>query len=175
MIVIHPGMVKTATTSLQRQVFARHPDITLLGLPAASDAAKAAIRRICYEHAGLEGAQDLEGTMATLVADPVYDLQPIGRRMRGLDLARRYYEHLFAEFTSRTKGADLIAEWVGTDSLAQEYEVTLDFDGTVEKHRVIGILLVADGKLAGERLHASEATFRRMFGPLLDELPAIDD
>lgn len=56
MIVIHPGMVKTATTSLQELVFARHPDITFLGLPAPNPAAKAAIHQICqtddidYDH-----------------------------------------------------------------------------------------------------------------------------
>ena len=44
MIVIHPGMVKSATTSLQELVFARHPEITLLGLPAANPEAKEAIR-----------------------------------------------------------------------------------------------------------------------------------
>lgn len=47
MIFLHPGMAKSATTSLQRLVFARHPEITYLGLPAADPAAKAAIREIC--------------------------------------------------------------------------------------------------------------------------------
>jgi len=47
MIVIHPGMVKSATTSLQEQVYARHPGIAFLGLPAPNPAAKAAIRQIC--------------------------------------------------------------------------------------------------------------------------------
>jgi len=46
-IVIHPGMVKSATTSLQEQVYARHPGIVFLGLPAAIPEAKAAIRQIC--------------------------------------------------------------------------------------------------------------------------------
>ena len=62
MIVIHPGMVKSATTSLQELVFARHPEITLLGLPAANPEAKGAIRQICradsifYDHETVEAA-----------------------------------------------------------------------------------------------------------------------
>lgn len=40
-------MAKSATTSLQRLVFARHPEITYLGLPAADPDAKESIREIC--------------------------------------------------------------------------------------------------------------------------------
>lgn len=47
MIVIHSGMVKTAMTSLQQQVFARHPKITYLGMPAPTATAKLAINQIC--------------------------------------------------------------------------------------------------------------------------------
>lgn len=47
MIFLHPGMAKSATTSLQRLAFARHPEIKYLGLPTADPAAKAAIREIC--------------------------------------------------------------------------------------------------------------------------------
>jgi len=33
-VAIHPGFVKTATSTLQRHVFPRHPEIAYLGLPA---------------------------------------------------------------------------------------------------------------------------------------------
>jgi len=46
-IVIHPGFVKTATSTLQRHVFARHPGIDFWGLPAPSDELEWAIRHIC--------------------------------------------------------------------------------------------------------------------------------
>ena len=53
-------------------------------------------------HAALEARCDLEGTMATLVDDPVYGFFPIGLGMRGRDQVRRYYEHLFRSFVPAT-------------------------------------------------------------------------
>ncbi|TCK19075.1 hypothetical protein DFR30_2369 [Thiogranum longum] len=44
---IHPGFVKTATSSLQVQVFSNHPDIHYLGMPAKSTDMTWAIRHIC--------------------------------------------------------------------------------------------------------------------------------
>lgn len=49
MIFLHPGMAKSATTSLQQLVFARHPEINYLGLPAETEEVRAAIRRICRD------------------------------------------------------------------------------------------------------------------------------
>src|SRR5687768_17162310 len=45
-IVIHPGMVKTATSTLQKHGFARHPEVHFLGTPAASDELDWAIREV---------------------------------------------------------------------------------------------------------------------------------
>ena len=44
---IHPGFVKTATSSLQVQVFSNHTDIAYLGMPAKSTDMSWAIRHIC--------------------------------------------------------------------------------------------------------------------------------
>jgi hypothetical protein len=46
-LVIHPGFVKTATSTLQKHVFARHPGIHFLGLPAPLPELEWAIRHIC--------------------------------------------------------------------------------------------------------------------------------
>ena len=40
-------------------------------------------------HAELEARRDLEGTLATLAPDPVYELLPVGRRMAGVEQVRR--------------------------------------------------------------------------------------
>ena len=95
MIVIQPGMVKSATTSLQELVFARHPEITLLGLPAANPEAKEAIRQICradsifYDH---ETVETVLGPLAATAGDGTAVLS---------------YEN-FALYESKDKG--LIAE-----------------------------------------------------------------
>lgn len=46
MIVIHPGMVKTATSTLQKHGFARHPGIHFLGTPPATEELDWAIREV---------------------------------------------------------------------------------------------------------------------------------
>ena len=124
-------------------------------------------------HAELEAQADLEGTLATLVADPSYEFWPAGLRMTGRALVRRYYEHLFAYFIPRTRSYALISEWVSQTSVAQEYEIQLEVDGPVESHRVIGILFAAGTLLGGERVYASERCTRLMIGDLYDELTRI--
>ena len=64
-------------------------------------------------HAEAEAGFDMEGTLATLEAEPVYDLMPIGLRMAGMDRARRYYEHYFADVAPRIIHFALVAEWSG--------------------------------------------------------------
>ncbi len=44
---LHPGMVKTATSTLQRHVFSHHPQIHFLGLPAPMPELEWAIRHVC--------------------------------------------------------------------------------------------------------------------------------
>ena len=46
-LVLHPGFAKTATTSLQRQVFFQHSGLAYLGLPAVDKETEWAIRQIC--------------------------------------------------------------------------------------------------------------------------------
>src|SRR5690554_5789012 len=45
-IVIHPGIVKTATSTLQQWGFSRHPDIHFLGVAGRGDETERALRQI---------------------------------------------------------------------------------------------------------------------------------
>jgi hypothetical protein len=49
LLVVHPGFAKTATTSLQQGVFARHGQVHYLGVPAPDPALDALLRRIPRE------------------------------------------------------------------------------------------------------------------------------
>lgn len=120
-------------------------------------------------HAEAEGAGDMEATMNTLGADPVYELLPIGRILRGRDAARAYYEHFFANFAPRIASYTMRAEWVTDEGLGQEYQVFVDGPGGRRRFDIVGILLFGeDGTLAGERLYASDELFGMMVGPVLD-------
>jgi hypothetical protein len=46
-VFIHPGMVRTATSTLQRHVFTNHHEIFYLGLPAPSDELHWAVTHVC--------------------------------------------------------------------------------------------------------------------------------
>ena len=133
------------------------------------------VRDLGARHAELEAKQDLEGTLATLVAEPEYEFWPVGRRMRGAAQVRRYYEHLFREFVPRTRSYRLLGEWASESGVAQEYEIELEIDGQLEKHRVVGILLADGDLLGGERVYGSERCIRLMTGPLFDELTPIEE
>ena len=132
------------------------------------------MRELGIRHAVLESQCDIDGTMDTVIADPIYEFHPVGLRMVGRDVVRRYYEHLCNEFIPNVSSS-LVEEWVSERSVAQEYEVIWDPDGVAERHRVIGILFVAEGTglLGGERIYASERCARLMLGDALyDELEA---
>jgi len=121
---------------------------------------------IARTHAEAEGRNDLATTLATLEPEPVYELQPVGRVMRGMDAARRYYAYFFASFRPLVRGFELRGEWVNDEGVGQEYLLTLRTrDGGSERHHVIGILTFGREALSGERLYASERLLRLMFGP----------
>jgi hypothetical protein len=124
-------------------------------------------------HAQLEAECDLDGVMATLVADPVYEIWPIGLRARGQDAVRRYYEHLLEVFIPTQRSYRLVEEWLSERSLAQEYEIEINGPDGPVTHQVIGILWAEGELMGGERVWGSESCLRAMVGPLFDELEPI--
>ena len=117
--------------------------------------------------AKLEADCDLDGTMATVVENHVYEFHPAGVRLEGREQVRRYYEHLLTHFVPSTRGVTLIEEWVSASSIAQEYEITVEVEGALEAHRVIGILFAEGELLGGERIYSSERCARLMLGEAL--------
>ena len=96
------------------------------------------MRALGMKHAQLEADGDLDGTMATLVDDPVYEFWPSGRRMTGTDQVRRYYEHLVSDFMPSQIGYAMVAETVSPEALSQEYMIELRGESGPERHRVLG-------------------------------------
>ena len=104
-----------------------------------SDDRVARVRALGKEHARVETEGDLPATMATLVANPVYEFLPVGGLLEGRDEVEQYYQHLIASFLPRVEEARLIDDWCNERSLVEEYEMDVQVDGTVEQHRVTGI------------------------------------
>lgn len=146
---------------------------------AGSDdaAARAAMYELGMRHATLEGEGDLEGTMDTLVEEPVYEFWPVGRRMTGREQVRRYYRHLIDDFMPSQIGYTMLAETLSGEALSQEYAIEMRGDDGPETHRVIGILYADPDEphlMGGERIWGDEAFLRRMVGPVWDDLEPIE-
>jgi hypothetical protein len=130
---------------------------------------------VAHAHSKAEAEGDLETTMATLEDDCVYELQPVGLLLPGIDVARRYYEYFFSDFAPFIAGFEMRGEWLAPDGLGQEYTLwtRTGEEDTLERHEIIGVLTFGTTKLSGERLYASERLLRRMFGPIYEEAKPI--
>ncbi len=117
-------------------------------------------------HSEAEGVRDLAETMATVVAEPVYEFQPMGLVMRGRDKVEAYYRHLFESFNPSVESAELIGFWADAGSVAEEYQMGVRVDGVLEHIRVLGIMLISpeEDLLTGERIWGSERAIRLMMG-----------
>jgi predicted ester cyclase len=56
------------------------------------------IKRLWVRHSIAEDRQDIEGLVATLATDCVYEIVPTGQRWEGHDGARAFYRELFGAF-----------------------------------------------------------------------------
>lgn len=133
---------------------------------------------IAYRHTQTEAAGDYEGTLATLEENPVYELFPIGRRMRGMDVARRYYRHFFDNVVPRLDPNKMVVhgEWPGETGVAIEYTVVYRYpDGREKPFRILGILTFGERALTGERVYADEELLKIMFEPIWDEMEVIEE
>ena len=141
------------------------------------EAGRAVMHALGMRHAMLEAEGDLDGTMATLIDEPIYEFWPAGRRMVGRDAVRKYYAHLIDDFMPRQIGYEMVSETMSEKALAQEYVIELRGPNGTERHRVLGIL-IADpqgrGLLEGERIWGHEDLLRLMVGPAWDDLERIE-
>jgi hypothetical protein len=131
---------------------------------------------LALAHAQAEALDDPVPVLATLEEDCVYELQPVGIVLEGLELARHYYDHFFASFRPQVAGYSMRGEWHDERGLGQEYTIWTRTgpNGGLERHEVIGILTFGHEKLSGERVYGSERLLRLMFGPVLDSGRPID-
>lgn len=132
-------------------------------------ATQAELIEVAHRHAAAEAAADIEGTMATLEGEPVYELYPVGRQLGGMATVRRYYEYFFASVLPHTLGYRLRNAWVNDVGLLEEYDIDCRIDGVAQTFRVLSILKFGERALSGERLYADEKFLRFLFGPLWAE------
>jgi predicted ester cyclase len=75
-----------------------HPTITERLARPFDPAELRRIKRLWVRHSIAEDRRDIDGLIATLSADCVYEIVPTGQRWEGHDGARDFYGELFAAF-----------------------------------------------------------------------------
>lgn len=98
----------------------------------------------------------------------------MGMRMTGGETTTGYYAQFFEDFMEKIVGYELLDAWVNEDSVAQEYDITVDSDGEHETHRVIGVLYREGELLGGERIYGSDRLVRLFTGKMFDALVPIE-
>jgi hypothetical protein len=129
-----------------------------------------------WEHFRAEQAGDMEATLATLEADPIYEFQPIGRRLLGMGAVTHYYEFFFDERVVQFEDSQIRNTWITEVGLGFEFAIHTRFpDGSLRDFALCAILTFGEDKLSGERLYASDEFFRHLIGPVLDEATPITE
>jgi hypothetical protein len=111
------------------------------------------------QHGRYEYASDIEGTMATVGDDPVWEFHPLGLRAAGRDAVRAVYELEFEYIFPRTVKSSLRLGCFTERGLLRELNLRLRApDGS----EVPGLVIIAmefqpDGRISSERAYASGA------------------
>lgn len=130
-----------------------------------------------HAHFAAEGAADFDAALATFEGEPVYELLPVGRRMRGMDATRRYYRHFCSEVAPRLATDKMVGRgsWLGDTGLVIECTIVYRHDdGREEPFRILGIVKFGARALTGERIYADEALLRLMFAAVWDEMEPME-
>jgi predicted ester cyclase len=126
------------------------------------------IRRLWIEHSMAEDARDVDGLIATLTEDCVYELVPTGERWVGHDGARSFYASLLTAFPDITfQLTDIV---IGPQGVMQVSLMQGTHQGTWAGIEATGVPVKlevfisfpwdpAAGRFAGERIWFDRAVF----------------
>ena len=117
---------------------------------------------ILEAHAGYEYANDLDGTMAPVGPDPVWEIYPLGRRIIGRDAVRESYRLQFLHLFPHLRGGTERTRAYGDDFIISEQVAHLEIDGQSSESYMAAVLAFDDDSVISERVYAS--------GPLADVL-----
>ncbi len=131
---------------------------------------------LCRRHVEREVAQDVDGVMATMVAEPRFEFYPVRRAITGAAAVRRYYEDFYPPMATRAVEYERLGEWASESAALLEVMIGLSGSAGVERYHVLSIFPVDDGTglFSGERLYCDEGFVRALIGDLFDELEPID-
>lgn len=134
------------------------------------------INKACVaRHLEAENKQDMEGTLATLHPDCVFEDLPLNKTFRGIDGARDYYRELWAAFDVTVEGrqrhwsmeGNLIAETTFVGPQRSEF-LGVPARGQIIRLPLVVIVTFKDGLMLGERFYYDlNMLMQQVGGPVL--------
>ena len=123
------------------------------------------MRKLVQKHADLETTLDLEGVLATLVENPIYEFHPARLRLEGKENIRQFYRDHFDTFFPLIKSHELINECWGSHSACLEYDLYLKepYDPN-RAYRINVVLTEENSLLIGERFYVEDELAQLMAG-----------
>lgn len=124
-----------------------------------------------FQHGLMELEQDLDGTMATVVADPHYELVNVGWRVDGREAVRELYRRMYAgPQPLSTEGTVLGAS---PNSLC--YQVSVEFEPAVVSRDLT--VLTFEGDLVASEVFYTDPSFtkvmREALGDDFEDVPGV--
>jgi steroid delta-isomerase-like uncharacterized protein len=134
-----------------------------------------AIKRLWQKHVLAENRRSIEGLLATLCAEPVYEIMATGERYVGRDGVARFYIGLFEGMPDAT--FDLVSVTIGENGVVEESVLRGTHTGALFGIAASGqtvrlpLTLVfpfapAEGVFLGERLYFDLGTLQRQLGAI---------
>lgn len=128
-------------------------------------------------HGQFEIERDLDGTMSTVAANPVYEFVSTGWRIEGRDAVREMYRRLFAGVNNKVISAETRSVTAAENTLCHEgYTVREAADGTRHTCRSATIAIFDGDLVAGERVYADEYMTKinlEAFGDDFGDVPGV--
>ena len=123
-----------------------------------------------------EAVMDMPRVLATLVAEPVFEFFPMGKKISGRRNIEAFYQQQYPTFGPKVAGYEVLGEWTNELAALQEYVIDVnETDGSITRYHVISMMPVDDetGLLKGERLYCDDGFVYALLGPLAAHLEPI--
>ncbi|MEU6705691.1 hypothetical protein [Streptomyces wuyuanensis] len=127
------------------------------------------MRELMKAHSTCETNTDLQGTMNTLVENPVYEFHPARLRLEGREKVERFYREHFDSFFPLISSHEPVSECWDSHSACLEYDLRLRAPHDSQVYRIMVVLTREGQLLAGERFYVCEELARLMAGASFDE------
>jgi hypothetical protein len=135
------------------------------------------IQQRLQTHLEAEVALDVDATMASMSANPVWEFVPLNFRATGADAVRELYTRVIANYIPRLKNFEELTTSIGENQAVVEHMFTMDMpDGSVAQGHHLAIALMEDGEMVGERVYFDstvEKLFRWALGEDFFDIPGV--